>query len=743
MAQTTSSPLAKRHLAAIWFADIVAYSRLTSENEKAALKLVRIFQATANRTVRRYRGRIVKFVGDAALAEFPSTEAAVRAAQRFRNNFVGDTSRTDLGAQDLRIGVHVGDIAMTEDGDVYGDGVNVAARLQADAEPGQVLVTEDIWRQLRRRPQFEFKALGEREFKNIPAPVGVYGAVVDEADDEEFVAGLGEERPPGLRGVMFELRHRPKLGLAAAFGALLLLTGVGLGTRYVLQGNQLAAIGGLDPNRLAVLYFDDLSPSGDLDYMAAGLTEALINELGNVEALDVISPNGVQPYRETDVSSDSIAQALGVGTVVEGSVAESQGRLRVNVQLVNGNNGSQLMSKTLERPTGELFQLQDDLAFEVSSFLRQRLGEEVRLRDVRKETNSVEAWELVQQAQELMKEAEPLRDAGQVGPATELYERADSLLAHAAEQDSDWSEPIVRRALVDFELAWLNAGPDESAAIRHIEEGLVHADRALELEPDDPDGLEARASLRYLGYLLNMEPDARESTRLLAAAESDFRAAVEANPRQAGAWAMLSHLLVNRDAKGAAKIAARRAYEADAYLSSADVILERLSLISYDLNDPTEARHWCEVGQRRFPEDPRFVECQLWLMTMDSEEPDVERAWELYGRFDQLSVGEEADRAQRIAQMIVAAVIARAGLADSARAVAVRARADATVDPTRDLMYFEAFVRTLLGDEDEAVELLANHLATNPEAVAQMMTTDDWWFDELEDHPGYRALLAD
>jgi class 3 adenylate cyclase/tetratricopeptide (TPR) repeat protein len=157
-----------RHLVAVWFADVVGYSRLASANEDGALRLVGRFQTCVRGAVERYGGRVVKFVGDAALAEFSSTDAAARSALLLLEEFQEESDTQ------LRIGLHVGDLVPQDDGDVMGDGVNLAVRLQADAEPGEVLVSEDAWRQLRHREGYRFREAGRRHLKGQVEPVGVF-----------------------------------------------------------------------------------------------------------------------------------------------------------------------------------------------------------------------------------------------------------------------------------------------------------------------------------------------------------------------------------------------------------------------------------------------------------------------------------------------------------------------------------------------------------------------------------------
>src|SRR5438445_1026155 len=156
------------HLVAVWFADIAGYSNRAAEDERGALQLIEILQSLSRDTVRRYEGRVVKFMGDAVLAEFPSTELATALSEQYAKESAG-TGR----AHNLRIGVHVADVAVGSDGDLYGDGVNAAARVQEAAEPGQVVLSGDVWRQLRGRPEFQFESLGDRSLKGVGS-IGLY-----------------------------------------------------------------------------------------------------------------------------------------------------------------------------------------------------------------------------------------------------------------------------------------------------------------------------------------------------------------------------------------------------------------------------------------------------------------------------------------------------------------------------------------------------------------------------------------
>src|SRR5437762_11803909 len=170
--------LLPHRLVAVWFADVAGYSARAAEDESGALQLIEILQALSRETVGRYDGRIVKFIGDAVLAEFPSTALAVQAAAALSRDYVNQSVASGQ-THSLTVGVHVGDVAVSSEGDLYGDAVNAAARIQEAAAPGQVVVSQDVWRQLRGRRDFCFKPLGDRSLKGV-GPTGLYVATVED-----------------------------------------------------------------------------------------------------------------------------------------------------------------------------------------------------------------------------------------------------------------------------------------------------------------------------------------------------------------------------------------------------------------------------------------------------------------------------------------------------------------------------------------------------------------------------------
>src|SRR6266545_1197427 len=232
----------ERTLVALWFADIAGYSAHAAKDESGALRLVQILQELASEAVPQFRGRIVKFVGEAVLAQFPSAELAVRAAIMLGNDYV---QRSDaIGRiENLRIGVHLADVAIAADGDLYGDGVNTAARIQEAAEPGQVVISQDVWRQLRSRREFGFQHLGDRSLKGIGS-IDLYTVNVE----------IDGPRPPP--------------------------SSITTGTQPAEETKQRI-------RSLAVLPFADLSAERDQEYFGDGVAEEILSALAKIGGLRV------------------------------------------------------------------------------------------------------------------------------------------------------------------------------------------------------------------------------------------------------------------------------------------------------------------------------------------------------------------------------------------------------------------------------------------------------------------------
>ncbi len=535
-------------------------------------------------------------------------------------------------------------------------------------------------------------------------------------------------------------RRRVVLG-AAAVVAVAALTAAAY-WKWGRRGRATAGVGegGLDPRHVAVLYFGDLSAERKLGYLADGLTEALINALSQVPALSVISKNGVAPYRNADVAPDSVARALSVGTVVRGDVEETGNRYHVSVRLIDGASGADYKRASFDQPAGDLLAMRDSLTGRVAEFLRQRLGEEVRLREERAGTRNTAAWSLLERAERSRKDAEAALEQGKASGVVAAFQQADSLAALAEAADAQWADPIVFRGWVAYRRSRVAETPRE--AMPWIQVGVDDAERALRIAPNDPSALELRGTLHYFRWTLRV-PDPAAAQSLLQSARQDLEGAVQLDPSRASAHSTLSHLYYQVDDVAAAVLAARRAYEADAYLSVARDVLGRLFLGTLDLEQFSQAERWCTEETRRFPNDYRTAECQLMLMTTPAQEPDVGRAWQLVALMDSVSPPAYRGYLRLEARLRAGGVIARAGLRDSARHVLERTRAATTraADPSQELLAIEAYQRTLLGERDEAIALLKRYSAANPGHFERGQDIS-WWWRDLRDDPRFKALVG-
>jgi TolB-like protein len=497
----------------------------------------------------------------------------------------------------------------------------------------------------------------------------------------------------------------------------------------------------LDPRHIAVLYFDD--GSGRLGYLADGLTEGLIHELSTVPGITVVSRNGVKFYRDHPVLLDSLAKQLHVGSVVEGSVQRSSGRLRITVRLVDASTGAHLESGAIDRPVGELFAVEDDVAQRVAALLRQRLGEEIRVQAINSGTTSVAARELLLRAEKDESDARGLATHSHlldVAGSVRLLRQADSLLIQASLADPLWPTPRIARGWVMLDIARTTVGARRISA---LQSGISLADSVLGRDPRDAAALEVRGTARWR---LGAAQDTLTQHEDIEQAERDLRAAVLMDSTRAGAWSTLSQYLLFRGAFAESYLTAQRALAQDAFLEDAPNILEQLYHTAYLVGNYPGAVTWCDRGARQFPADWRFVECRLTVVLYDTAAtPNPRLAWSLVTRLDSLDPPAQAAATGHAynpiyRRMAAAAIAARAGDRDSARAVIARARRAVANDPElrTDLLYDEAYVRMALAEPDSALQLLGQYLGARPNLRSYVAR--DPLFSGLRTWPGFQAL---
>jgi class 3 adenylate cyclase/TolB-like protein len=730
-----------RRLAAILAMDMVGFSRLMEEDEEGILHRQKAhLDELILPSISAHRGRVVKTTGDGLLAEFPSAVDAVVCAAKIQREMPGREIQIPEDRRiQFRIGIHVGDIVFV-DGDFFGDGVNIAARIEPLADSGGICVSEGVFKAVKNKAEVGFQDVGIQDLKNISEPVRVFRVLLDAESAGKVSTGRLKKSVPFWRQPAY---------IAAA--AVIVIMGGGLLLRDIVLvfptegGAGAGALGQLgeagDPRTIAVLYLEDETPGGELEFVADGLTEALIDELSRVSSLRVLSRNASLPFKDSTLRRDSIAKLLGAGTVVSGSVDEDGDQVRVDVALSEGVSGEVFRRGSFSQPRESILNLQSDLATEVSELLRLWLGQEVELRRMGLETENAAAWALMQRGEGARKSGERALGAGDMDGLMAAFSRADSLLAAAEELDSDWARPTVMRAQLSLRRAQLAASHPLEAA-DWIEEGFEHVDRALARDGLSPLGLETRGLLAYLSWALSIAPDPARSARFLTQAEQDLEAAVSLQPSLANAWNILSVVHSQKPDLIEAKIAAQRAYEEDAFLRAAESILWRLYATSYDLEQFPDAVQYCEEGRRRFPNSPGFYECELWLLATRALEPDVDRAWELLNKMNELGPPEGGEFKALTGRIVVGGVLARAGLPDSANAVWLASRGDPEVDPARELLGYEAVFRLQNGQEEEAMRLVKTYLTASPEHRAGWRWTSHWWWRGLQDNPEFQMLMG-
>jgi adenylate cyclase len=489
----------ERKLAAIVAGDIVGYSRLMAEDETATYTGLRsAFDEVIRPVCERHKGRMFKNTGDGFLAAFPSVNEALDAAVDIQDGF----AKLPLK---LRIGLNLGDV-MEEDGDVFGDGVNVAARLEGMAEPGSIYVSAAVVRSADRNRDQYFRRIGLRRAKNIPDAIDVY---VVRSKQRGLGATMGWAQrvvPTGRRAILACAGGLAAVAaVAAATAENRWLSDI---TGYVRP--SLAWISGVRnadarPS-VAVLPFDNMSGDGGQDYFADGLTEDIITELARNAELQVIARNSSFAFRGQAVDIREVGARLGAAYVVEGSARREGDQLRVVAQLIDTRNGAHLWSRRYDRRVEDVFAVQTDLTSEIVAHLVSYVRESEVAEAADQPTENLQAYDLVLQARDRYKHGSG--DVADLLASRALYQRALELdPAYAAARAY-----LGMTYIVDFA-----QGISGRATQADIEIGLSEARQSIRLNPNLPIGYQV------LSFGLSARGDYEESMRAA-------RQSVELNP---------------------------------------------------------------------------------------------------------------------------------------------------------------------------------------------------------------------
>jgi TolB-like protein/Tfp pilus assembly protein PilF len=501
---------ANRRLAAILCADVAGYSRMIGEDEEGTLATLGSHMAELiEPTIARHHGRIVKTTGDGVLAEFASPVAAALAALDIQEGLRSrNTQAPEPKRQWLRIGLTLGDVVV-RDGDIFGDAVNVAARLQSLAEPGSVYASAAVVDQLRGHTGFAWKDVGEKTLKNIARPVRAY-RLATVGMTAAVPAGAAQPRRRSLRLI---------IGAAAISALIAGLAYVVLipGMLPIISPSELPSAGPAQQAKPSIAVLPFVNQSGDPanDYFSDGISEDIVNALGRFSALTVMAYNATLPYKGKAAPPAEIGRALGVRYLVEGSVRRAGDRVRVSIRLTNANRGTLLWSEQFDEQLKDVFAFQDAITRRIAETLASNVTRVEEQRALAKRPGNLDAYDLVlrgraelrrtsrasnrdaRQYFERALELEPKYAAAYAGLGLAYYdmvvlgwtEFSDDMLARA--------EELARKALL--------IDPENIDAHRLLskvhnvllqyDRALVEIDRALALNPSDAESHSQRGSI--------------------------------------------------------------------------------------------------------------------------------------------------------------------------------------------------------------------------------------------------------
>ncbi|MDB4444036.1 adenylate/guanylate cyclase domain-containing protein [bacterium] len=409
----------KRKLTAILSADVVGYSRLMEDNEEETIQTLNTYRHSMSTLIQQHRGRVVDMTGDNLMAEFSSVVDAVKCAVDTQKEM--SERNADLPEKRrmlFRIGVNLGDIV--EEGDrIYGDGVNMAARLEGLAEAGGICISRTAYEQVKRKLDLGYEYLGEHSVKNISEPVYVYRVLLEpEAAGKVF----GENVVAGKKWRRIAI---------VAVVLLVVATGGLTAWKLYLQKSRKIEPASVDkmayplPDKpsIAVLPFDNLSGIPDQDYLADGITENIITALSYIPEIFVIARNSTFIYKGKAVKAQEVAEDLGVRYILEGSVQRAGDRVRITAQLIDSASGRHLWADRYDRDLQDLFALQDEITLKIVMALQVKLSVGVQTRLARKTMPNLEAWSYYVRGYDHRARHTKADNAR----ARELFERAASL----------------------------------------------------------------------------------------------------------------------------------------------------------------------------------------------------------------------------------------------------------------------------------------------------------------------------
>ena len=445
----------RRKLAAILSADVVGYSRLMAANEAATVTTLKSYRDVIARITARHGGRVVNAPGDALLAEFPSAVEAVHAAVEIQQSLEEENGKLEPDRRmKFRIGVNLGDVIEEADGTIYGDGVNIAARMEALAEGGGICVASAVHDAVEGKVSFGFEPLGEQHVKNIAKPVRAYRVHAE----------------PGSISRRFRLPKIRAKQLWMPAAALLLILAAGFwGMKDWNAGPPLH-----DKPSIAVLPFDNYGDDPKWERFADGITEDIITDLSHSKSLAVIARNSTEVYKGKPIDIRQVGHDLGVKYVLEGSIQSLGERVRVTAQLIEAASGSHVWSERYDRPVEDLFAVQNEVTQQIAATIAGSEGavaEAERRVLRRKPPANLTAFDTYLLAMEAKHKV-----------TKESLTEAEGLFHKALDLDPKLARAYYGLATVQMYLIDLGLAPSIEEALSKM---MDAAEKAVELDPDD------------------------------------------------------------------------------------------------------------------------------------------------------------------------------------------------------------------------------------------------------------------
>src|SRR5437868_11342211 len=396
----------QRKLAAIMFTDMVGYSALSQRDEKLAQELLEEHRQLLREIFPRFNGTEIKTIGDAFLVEFGSALEAAQCAIEIQRTLA--KRNADIAPDrriELKIGIHIGDV-VHRGGDVYGDGVNIASRIEPVAGPGGICVSMDVERQIRNALEARFEKLATTDLKNISVPMDLFRIVLPW--ETKALPSKPEIRKRQSGSDKSERRPRSWIWVAAA--AVLLFV-IGIGRWWTTHKPQPAhdqpvsrardQLGNIPEKSIAVLPFENRSEDKANAYFADGMQDEILTRLSKIADLKVISRTSTQHYKSAPENLPEIAKQLGVTHILEGSVQKSGNAVRVNVQLINAATDSHVWADTFDRKLIDLFLVESEVAKAIAEQLRARFSPEERAAIESGPVRDLVAYELYREAKNI------------------------------------------------------------------------------------------------------------------------------------------------------------------------------------------------------------------------------------------------------------------------------------------------------------------------------------------------------